>query len=254
MKKNKELLLFMALLALAVASTAAAADAERSPDAQTLVRKADEIMDLGSSTMEVEMRVFEKGEERKFYGMTMHTKGADKILIVFSKPAREKGRAFLSTPDGMWLFLPNNHKILRLPGRDSFSGTDFSNHDVLDVNLLEDYNAVLLGTEDYEGRPAYLLELTARGKTTIYAKIKYWIAVDNNMPLQRQFFTGSGRLLKTLKLSTSPGSKFARPDVWEMWNELNKKRKSVMIYIELKNNQAHPDSMFTRNYLKRLGR
>jgi hypothetical protein len=75
-------------------------------------------------------------------------------------------------------------------------GTSFTIADVLRVDLVKDYNAKLLGTEKVQGRPAYKLELTAKDETVPFARILYWADAENFLPLQSEFYTETGKLLR----------------------------------------------------------
>ncbi|MBU3915249.1 outer membrane lipoprotein-sorting protein [bacterium] len=218
-------------------------------DGNRILKKSDDEVDISGILLEFEMKVYRKNELRKTYKMRLKTRGTEKSLMEFTHPPRNKGQKMLRVKDSIWLYRPNINKIIRVSGRSNAVGSDFSNTDILFVRLDRDYDAKLLGIEDYEGTKAYKLELLAKSEEVTYAKIIYWIRVKDYLPLKRDFYTISGHKLKTLKLETKSNVFEGNPDTLTMTNIMEKDKSSVLRYTYLKTNMVFPDKIFRKDSL-----
>jgi outer membrane lipoprotein-sorting protein len=205
-------------------------------------------MDPGEFTSKVEMTVRRPGDEDRVYQMKMQGSGANKMLITFEYPPRDKGQAFLRVEDDMWMYLPSLNKTLRVPKREAFAGGDFNNHDMLAVRLRRDYNAERLADENADGTLCYCLKLTAKDASAPYASIRYWVAKENFWPVKRVFYTVGGQPFKTLIFqSKQPGE---RPDTFVMSNVMEKSKTTEMSWIQVKSVSLNP-KIFSEAYLIR---
>ncbi len=216
-----------------------------------IVRKVDDKMDRTGSLSKMDMRVYRNSKLRKTYKMLMKSQGDEKILIDFLHPPRNKGEKYLKVEESMWIYRPKINKVIRISGRSSFSGSDFSNTDILSVRLDKDYNSKLLGTEKYKNIEAYKLELLAKSEEVTYAKIIYWVDKNKLVPLKRDFYTISGHLLKTLVLERQSNLFDEMPDTFIMSNVLEKNKKSVMKFLNYKGNIKFPAKTFRKSSLKK---
>jgi outer membrane lipoprotein-sorting protein len=215
---------------------------------EEIVRKADDIMDAGEYTANLTMTVQRKGDEDRVYKMTLFCAGAEKLLVTFDFPPRDKGQAYLRVGDQMWLYLPKVNKTMRVPKQQAFAGGDFSNHDVLNIRLLEEYVPSLDGEETVEGVPCHRLILKAREKSAAYATIRYWVARDTMWPVKREFMTVGGKAFKTLILKAT--HRKDRPDTFIMSNIMEKDRITTMISENLQSMKHNP-MIFTESSLIR---
>lgn len=229
--------------------TASLALAEMS--GQEIVKKVDDKMDRTGSLSKLEMKVYRSNKLKKTYRMNMKSEGDEKILVDFLYPPRNKGEKYLKVSESMWIYRPKINKVIRISGRSSFSGSDFSNTDILSVRLDKDYDSTLLGIEDYNGRQAYKLELIAKSEEVTYAKIIYWVDKEKLIPLKRDFYTISGHLLKTLILDRKSDLFDEMPDTFEMSSVLEKNKKSVMRFYGYKGNQKFSAKTFRKSSLKK---
>lgn len=219
--------------------------------ATEIVKAVDDKMDRTGGLSRVEMKVFRSNKLVKTYRMDMKSEGDEKILVEFSYPPRNKGEKYLKVDESMWIYRPKINKVIRISGRSSFSGSDFSNTDILSVRLDKDYDSKLLGIEDYNGFPAYKLELTAKSEEVTYAKIIYWVDKNKLIPLKRDFYTISGHLLKTLLLEKKTSLFQQMPDVFIMSSVMEKNKKSVMTFLAYKGNQDFSPRTFRLSSLKK---
>lgn len=216
--------------------------------ADDIVRKADDIMDMGGYTADLVLTVRRSKEKDRLYKMEIYGSGKDRVLVLLNYPPREKGQAFLRVEDNMWFYLPSINKTLRVPKKSNFVGGDFSNNDVLSVRLQKDYFSELLEDEDVEGIQCYCLKLTARNSDAPYASIKYWINKENYWPVKRVFFTVNGQAFKTMVFNNSVSQ--IRPDTMTMSNIMEKDKTSEMFMSNIKIRENKPE-IFTESYLVR---
>jgi len=215
---------------------------------------ADEIVEMVDKNL-----MFDEGEmlisildykDEKLY-KTLKTKiyyKKDKgTLMEFLEPAREKGKKILLVKDNMWLFVPSVSKPLRLSAKDSFMGTSFSNRDLMDYDLKNDYKAkILQETEKY-----YKLELTATNKNVAYPKVIMEVEKEHILPTKEELYTLSGDLIKIIEFSELKNfSGKTRPSIIKVVDMLNQ-RNYTKVVLENLENKPIKDSMFLpQNFAK----
>jgi negative regulator of sigma E activity len=191
----------------------------------------------------------EKGQLSSAYELKIFKKGSDKALLEVLAPEDAKGQKILRVGDEVVILFPENCRIVPLSARQNVLGTSFTIADVLKVDLVKDYNAKLLGTEKVQGRPAYKLELTAKDETVPFARILYWADAENFLPLQSEFYTETGKLLRrALYEERKQLAGALRPSKITIENALEAGTKTVMTILEMEIKDL-PDSMFTKEAL-----
>ena len=176
----------------------------------------------------------------------------DRVLIAITAPAIQRGQAVIRNKDDMWMYLPNSGKVLRIGAKEQSMGGEASNTDLLRVDLAKDYSGAYVGEEGIDGVPCYELELRAKDRTIAYDKIVYWVSKERELPVKREFYSLSGKLLKTMyfkNLKSYQGR--TRPSFMLIQNEKNQLYKTeitLMDMIEVDNLQ---DFMFTPSYAQR---
>ncbi|MCO1334760.1 outer membrane lipoprotein-sorting protein [Microbulbifer sp. OS29] len=121
----------------------------------------------------------------------------EQSLIQFMAPAREKGRAMLRENANMWLYIPGTRRVIRIAPSQRLIG-ETSNGDVVGANFSKDYKAELKGQEIVEGEIYWILQLSASTSGVAYEKVNVWMSQSaDNRPFKAEFYTRSGRLLKT---------------------------------------------------------
>lgn len=192
---------------------------------------------------------FEKGELSSAYELKVFKKGSDKALLEVLAPEDAKGQKILRVGDEVVILFPENCRIVPLSARQNVLGTSFTVADVLRVDLVKDYNAKLVGTERVQDRPAYKLELTAKDETVPFARILYWVDAENFLPLQSEFYTETGKLLRrAIYAERKELGGALRPSKITIENALEAGTKTVMTISEMEITEL-PDSMFTKEAL-----
>lgn len=216
-----------------------------------IVRLADEIR-FPTEPFEIKAKMITKkpGQQDSLLYMNIYSKGTEKVLVHFLAPEMEKDKAVLMVENNMWMYMPNIKKSIKISPQQRLVATQFSNGDVVRISLSTDYDAQIIGVEKIDDREAYHLELTARDPKTSYNKIHYWVGKGNFLPIKEEFYSVSGRLLKTLyfmKFKEMAGK--TRPYELKMTDALNKNNISVMIFIDIKIVELS-DLFFTRSRLE----
>lgn len=215
---------------------------------------ADEIVEMVDKNL-----MFDEGEmlisildykDEKLY-KTLKTKiyyKKDKgTLMEFLEPAREKGKKILLVKDNMWLFVPSVSKPLRLSAKDSFMGTSFSNRDLMDYDLKNDYKAkILQETEKY-----YKLELTATNKNVAYPKVIIEVEKQHVLPTKEELYTLSGDLIKIIEFSELKNfSSKTRPSIIKVVDMLNQKNYTKVVLENLENKPIKDSIFLPQNFAK----
>jgi len=208
-----------------------------------------------SEIMVSEMTIVHKSGAKRVRQIKAWMKGDDYTLVRFLFPANVKGTGFLSVKDDDWLYLPALKKVRRIATKEkggSFMGSDFSYEDVGSGSFVEDYNATVLGTEEYEEHHCYVLELLPKDPEDIsYSKLKRWVDKENFYSMKTEYYDVHGDLLKVLY-----ASEFEKIEgLWtakrmEMQN-VQKGSKTIIVLKEVQLNPEISDSMFTTRQLER---
>lgn len=247
-------LLTLGAVALTLTAGAYAAP-EKAPagiDAQTIVEKADEVR-FPDHGFEVEVDIDSQlsggnSEARKYKVLS---KGNENTVVMVVEPASERGQIMLMKGRDLWIFLPNVSQPVRLGLAQRLTG-QVANGDLARANFAGDYKPKLLRTEEIDGQAHYVLELTAADRGVTYGKVMYWVRKSNFWPHKAEFYSLSGRLLKTAHYrGFQQMAGRVRPTELLMEDALRKGEQSTMAYSNMKPREL-PDKIFTKDYLKRL--
>ncbi len=222
---------------------------------------ADEILKKVDRNMSSENRIFESS-------MTIHGKRTSRTIssrsfsvgdkssfTEYLSPAREQGTKMLKLENQLWIYSPSTDRTIQISGhmlRQSVMGSDLSYEDMMEDRKLTDvYNSEIIGSEEIEGRPTWVLELKARVDDVAYAKRKVWIDKDRFIPLKEELFAKSGQLLKRSTLSDVikvDGRWFPTTIVYK--DMLKQGDGTEFKMTSIKFDQEIPDYIFTKAALK----
>ena len=220
--------------------------------AQEIVRRADEArFPREGFEVVVSIRTFQsdKATETRLYKVL--SKGNENTIVMTLEPASERGQILLMKGRDLWMFLPRVSQPVRLSLAQRLIG-QVSNGDIARANFSGDYNASVTGTEKVGREALYVLDLVAVDRSVTYQRVRYWVAQSTFRPFKAEFYSLSGRLLKTCSYEDykSLGGKL-RPTRLIMADALNKAEESVLDYSAMKAREL-PDYVFTKEYLRRL--
>lgn len=169
------------------------------PDAQSIVQHADRARGGGLPGIVWEIRLSSREGDRVAEDQRLEVHAVnDASVAEVLEPARSKGSKLLQVERNMWLTRPGLSKPIPISPRQRMSG-QASNGDIAATNYAVDYEAKLAGEENLDNEPCYVLDLTARHKRTTYDHIRYWVSVAREVAVKAEFYSLSGKLLKTAR-------------------------------------------------------
>jgi outer membrane lipoprotein-sorting protein len=185
--------------------------------------------------------------EAETWRLRVHGQGKDKSLVEFLSPATEKGKYLLMLRDGMWAYVPDANKPIRISPLQRLMG-EASNGDVARTNYSADYVVGSIAEVEEDGKPARVLDLKAKDSDLSYSRVRLWVSPDD-IPLRAEYYVGSGKLLKRLffrELGMLYGSRMVTKV--EIIDVVRPDRRTVMSYSNL-DARPLPEKMFQPGYL-----
>ena len=108
-----------------------------------------------------------------------------------------------------------------------------------------------VAAESLDGREVYRVELMARRPSATYRRVALWVEPGTFRPLRAEFFTVSGRLLKTGEYGDYREVLGAiRPTRLTIQDATRGGGRSIMEFRNFEKKDL-PDRMFTRTYISR---
>ncbi len=207
------------------------------------------------------MRLIDRrGRERvrEIISLAKKEKGLTKSIAKFIKPDDVKGTGFLQVEESkgktvQYLYIPALKKVRRIPkGEKSsrFMGSDFTYED-MEIREVDKDEHTFLREEEFEGYKTYVIESVPRDPASSqYSKVISWIRADNYVPVRIDFYDKKGRLKKRLlvkELKLIDG--YWTATLTEM-EDFQRKHKTIMELLQVKNNEPIDDSLFSIRALK----
>ena len=190
----KMIIRWFTLLSIALSSAAWAA-----PDAQEILKNSDQARGGGLPGIVWEIRLVSRDGDRTDEPQRLLVKAVGESSVAETlEPARSKGGKFLQVERNMWLTRPGLSKPIPISPRQRMSG-QAANGDIAATNYAGDYVAQMNGNEAVDGEACNVLELAAKHKRTTYDSIRYWVSVKRGVALKAEFYSLSGKLLKTAR-------------------------------------------------------
>ena len=175
----------------------------QTPSGREILDKIDENMYSKSRILTSKMVIYGRRGSRTITSKTW-SEGEERSFTEYLAPAREKGTKMLMLEDKLWMFSPSTDRIIQISGhmlKQSLMGSDLSYEDMMeDPKLTRHYDARVTGTETYDGRSCWVLELTAITPDVSYHGRKQWIDRERYIPLKEELFAKGGKLLKKTEL------------------------------------------------------
>lgn len=220
--------------------------------AQSILEKADEIrFPRESFQVNVAIRTTSPDRSEDLYRYQVLSKGNENSIVMITEPASERGQAILMKGRDLWVFMPSVSQPIRLSLSQRLTG-QVANGDIARANFTGDYHPQLLHNESIDGEDYYVLELTGVDRSVTYQKVLLWVNQSSFRPYKAEFYSVSGRLLKTSRYENFDkilGE--IRPTRIIMEDALKSGEISVLDYSDMKLRDL-PDKIFTKDYLKRL--
>lgn len=221
--------------------------------AQDILRQADQARgNLDGIAWEV---VLESVEPTKTRTMTFEIKarGFD-ILGQNLAPPKYKGNKILMLSGNMWFYKPSLSKPVPISRRQRLLGTA-AYGDIAATNYAQDYEARELASEEVNGETCYVFDLTSKDSQATYDRIKYWISQDRLVGVKAEYFTVSGKKVKSATMdyaNTVTIQDETRPFISRMVirDELLSSQVTTLTF-QHPNTQALPYALFDLNLLRK---
>lgn len=218
-----------------------------------ILKKADEARgNVEGVEWEIDIDSVERGRRQN---RTVRVKARDvNSLAEFISPPKVKGRKLVMLDRNMWFTKPGLRKPVPISPRQKLMG-GASNGDIASTNYAGDYKVAHASKDTVYEESCYFFDLTAMNKKVTYDRIKYWISEKRLVGIKAEFFTASGKLLKsaTMKYDNSimiEGKPHAFISKMVITNALVEDDVTTMTYSKAKIKKI-PDSAFNLNLLVR---
>lgn len=229
------------------ASVAIAAE----PDAQKLIRTAESIRTVETAELQVQLQTVDSGKVTTDYLMNILRSTGKRAHVEFVSPDEERGRKMLVVQDKYWARFPDSKKVHSISRKEMIGNSVFQLVDLFQIDADKDFEAKLNGETKVGPNDCYRIHLTARSDEAPYASIDYYIVKKDNFPIRAQFFSISGKLIKTLEVNEKKMmGGMVRPSKFTMVDEVTKGRASVW-YTKTLEQKRVPDTVFTVDFLAR---
>lgn len=173
------------------------------PTGKEILEKIDENMASKTTISTSKMLIHGARQTRTIEAKTWGI-GDEKAFTEYLAPAREKGTKMLKLEDKLWIYSPGSDRTIQISGhmlKQSLMGSDLSYEDMMDnVELLEDYDAGVIGSEVIDERDCWIVELQAKTAEVNYQIRKVWVDKVRYIPLKEELYAKSGKLLKRMEL------------------------------------------------------
>jgi outer membrane lipoprotein-sorting protein len=203
----------------------------------------------------VDYRQSRKGNESvkiKTLEMNLRTKG-DSALIEMKSPAVDRGKYILKNDQGLWLYQTKIKRSIRISARDDFNGTSASNYDILEMNLIRDYDVGASTRETLDGRELLKVQLSARPGTEGYEKIVSWIDPVERIIVRNDCYAVSGTLIKTISYHDHRQiDQYRVPMRVKVDSAIRPGNYSTIEFTHIEESPDQPDHTFSLGYLESL--
>ncbi len=202
----------LALLVLLIGALGYAV-AWAAPNAQDLLKRSDQARGGGLPGIVWNISVESREGDRVFDNQRLEVQAVEDASVAETlEPARFRGSKILQVGRNMWLTKPGLSKPISISPRQRMSG-QAANGDIAATNYAEDYDATVEGEETVDGDPTYILNLTARDNRTTYDRVRYWVSKARGVAVKAEFYSVSGKLLKTARFDYGQNIEFERHNI-----------------------------------------
>jgi outer membrane lipoprotein-sorting protein len=225
------------------------------PSAETILENVDRNLSSQNRIFRSKMVIHGRRGSRTVVSRSW-AEGDEKAFTEYLAPAREKGTKMLKLKDKLWMYAPSTDRTIHISGhmlRQSVMGSDLSYEDMMeDKKMTDHYAALFVGTEQFDERACWVLELTATTKDVAYARRLMWVDQERIIPLKEELFAKSGKLLKKLELKDVvrlDGRWFPKRMIFK--DVLKKGKGTEFIIDEIQFDQQIPKHIFSKAVLRK---
>jgi len=179
--------------------------------------------------------ILKRGREESFELEVMISNGD--WLAQFKAPNNVRGNKLLQRQSNMWFSKKGLRKPVPISLRQRLTGSA-ANGDIASTNYAENYDAIRLEDDTFNGSPVYVFDLKAKSTKVTYDRVKYMVDKETGVGVKAFFYTAAGKLLKSavfyynneIVLDEQPYP-FVSQMVIE--NELNQGQRSTLNYSDI---------------------
>lgn len=169
------------------------------PDAKSILEQSDRARGGGLPGIVWEIKLASRDGAKVDEAQRLLVKAVDDASVAETfEPVRFKGSKLLQVGRNMWLTRPGLSKPIPISPRQRMSG-QASNGDIAATNYAKDYEAQMAQEESVDGEVCHVLDLKAKHNRATYDKVRYWVSVKRNVGIKAEFYSVSGKLLKTAR-------------------------------------------------------
>ena len=198
------------LLGGVLGMAAAGAAAQRDPDGEVVLRRAELVRNpFVGTAIEVDLTVVSRDTGRTLRAsrdLLLTQRGERALMLLGTKRAVAPG-ALLFADDTYWLLLPHAADPVELAMVHVVAG-ELSHVGFLRVDLRSRYRPREAVAEELDGVPCWRLELEPRRQPAPFGRVRYWIARDRLLPLRIDFHDAAGVRLKIARFTAYRDSGF----------------------------------------------
>ncbi len=170
--------------------------------AKEIIDKADAKMQGTSSKSEMIMRIVRPDWTREI-GIKGWALEKEYSLMLITKPARDKGSAFLKRESEIWNWQPSIDRVIKLPPSmmmQSWMGSDFTNDDLVkESSIVRDYKHTLAGDTTILNREAWKIVLIPNeDAAVVWGKIEAFISKEDYLQLLFRYYDEDDFLINTM--------------------------------------------------------
>lgn len=203
---------------------------------------------LYMESADMRMELYKNGKIVRFYEMEFYRKN-EKMRMEFTAPAPEKGRRMLNDNASLWMYLPRTSKVMKLPFKQAFMGSDASNSDLMRMTFEQDYEIVNISQKEGD---LIELELKATNPEVAYNKTVIHYDTKKNMPVKQEMYSLSGKIIKTLTYENPVQiDGFYVPSTLTITEATQKTSVTKLTYSNIKKKNDKPAEYFTLGSIKR---
>lgn len=142
------------------------------------------------------------GDQKQESEVRILQKKPDRIKTVAMEPEEEAGTIAVSDGEFMWTFDPKTNTVMKIemPDTPVLGEIDYVG---MISKLLNETDVSLLGMEEIDGRPTYLLETSPKEEgegIQLLDGVKLWVDKETWMPLRYEMYDSDGDLMMELEI------------------------------------------------------
>jgi hypothetical protein len=177
----------------------------------------------------------------------------NKSLLLMTWPAPAKPKVLLKSGKDLWMYFRDVKRSIRLSARDSFMGTDANNYDLMELNLLDDYNLASFEEVTLNGERIIKAEMLAKEDTDGYSRVISWISPTEKRMLKNECFSISGAKIKTIEYNDPLKiENYSVPGNVLISSAVRKDRATRLTISNVRPQDDIDDLIFTLGYLESL--